>query len=134
MKISLALFAVLSFTSCQYNDVTKSPDKNPTVNEITFIGKWNWTATSGGFHPDLTPATEGYTMTLILTKDSLFTMFKNSATTRTGSYHTTKHGGFSYMLFDTDPGLLITQNSADALALGDDTADGPKYHYERIKN
>lgn len=130
MKFFLAIATVVCLGSCHYDNIVL-PESAP-VN--TIVGRWNWTSTSGGMVPDRNPATEGYNMTLFLTSGLKYSMYTNSTITRQGSYKTETVADYSYLSFDTDAGLLITQPSADVLVLGTSAADGPAYHYNRIKN
>lgn len=139
MKPFVILSIMVCVVACHYDNVTSMQPGGDQEN--TIVGKWSWTNTSGGLMPDITPVTEGYTMTLMLTADFKFVTYKNGSIARSGSYSIVKRSNTDFIRFDSDAwpiyqpdeGLEISHPSADVLALGNDAADGPKYRFVRVK-
>ncbi len=128
MKSFLTVLVICtSLISCHYNDSNPSPGN-------AFVGKWEWTSTSGGWQPNSTPSSTGYSMTLVLTRDYNYTTYKDASIVSQGKFRTQKsQSGIDFMIFDNGSELKLSQPSANLLLLGDDTADGLLYHYQRAK-
>lgn len=63
-------------------------DSEADANQPLLIGHWRWTESDGGLaYRKLTPETEQYQQTLVITPDSLFTIYRNDSVSFQGHFH-----------------------------------------------
>ena len=126
---SNAVLCLLLISSCSYNNISNDP----------LFGKWSWVKTTGGFSgATSTPASEGYTMTLILASDLNFQRLKNNIVASQGKFSLEKKTEPNlieglFIKFDDNGEFLVSQ-SANSLILNDTYADGYTYYYQKINN
>jgi hypothetical protein len=96
------LLLAFFFISC-------SDSSSPTKPEPTIIGKWKWVQTMGGIGGwTYTPATEGYTATLLIQSNTHCAIYKNDTIVQAGNCTFTTSDSITYF-FD------LTTNFTDSL-------------------
>jgi hypothetical protein len=133
------LSLVFFFISC-------SDSSSPTKPEPTIIGKWKWVQTMGGIGGwTYTPATEGYTATLLIQSNTHCAIYKNDTILQAGNctFATTDSITYRYGLTTgftdsviikalpivvlprvSNPTEIVLQMSGDSLNLWEDFSDG----------
>ena len=116
--------------------------KSPTVNQ-GILGSWNWYVSIGGISGSqvLTPASEGYTVTIVYNSDSTFQYYRNDtlqAATRFSVCH--RKDAFTHDTMDVityESNRFVSQAvyvvTADSLELRDECYDCMGRGYTRAK-
>ncbi|HET9135079.1 MAG TPA: hypothetical protein VFO76_00465 [Candidatus Kapabacteria bacterium] len=101
-----------------------SDSSSPTKPEPTLIGKWKWVQTMGGIGGwTYTPATEGYTATLLIQSNTHCAIYKNDTIVQAGNCTFTTTDSITYF-FDLTTGFTdsLLHQKLDHVVLTSDTA------------
>jgi len=139
-KLIYILILILGTISCSSDDDSK-------IDNSDFIGKWNWTHTSGGLiYFEETPETTGKTIHLTLMKIYTFSITENGNEISSGTYILTlKESIYSgeierYIQFPENqqyPGIvkagIVKTYESDKLDISDNNYDGIGSGFLRIE-
>jgi len=139
-KLIYILILTLVTISC-------SSDEDSIIDNSDFVGKWNWTHTSGGLiYFEETPETTGKTIHLTLLKNYTFSITENGNEISSGTYVLTlKESIYSgeierYIQFPENlqyPGIvkagIIKPYESDKLDISDNNYDGIGSGFVRIE-
>lgn len=135
------LVARLTFLAC-VAVVLAACSASLTIPQSGIEGPWRWVKSEGGLMPaDRTPATEGYSLTLIFEADGVARLLQDGLASGETTYEVTTggvgaHEGVPVVRFG-EPILGFAEQSyqfvtRDSLLLHDGCCDGFTWHFARI--
>lgn len=130
-KLSLILLAVIFISGCELY--------SGEPNNIVLVGKWEWLQSTGGIGGiTYTPATTGYTRTLIINEDKSFKLLRSGKVQYSGRYDLKKDRGGVMIQYNIPqdifiPDQFVTFRSADTLVLRDECLDCFSSTYKKVR-